>query len=258
MSTESSGPVPEQKAAPDNTRRTYAHVVPFVVFMVFLLAPGLFDEPDGEDAPWYLAHPTQWTYPLQCLACLGVLLFYRREYEFTWPRGAALAIGAGILGIGFWLLPGLIYQWLNLNPGWWTYLGLDARMEGFDPAAAATRGSGGWIASVGFRFLRMVIVVPLIEEIFWRGFLMRLLTDPDGDYWQVPFGTHHVRALWGVTAVFVLVHAPVDYPGALIYGLLTYVVTVRTKSLSACILMHAVANLLLGLYVMQTEQWGYW
>ena len=258
MSTEDVESDPQPPEALNDSRRTQAHVIPFVVFMVFLLVPDLLAEPEGNDTPWYLAHPTQWIYPLQCVSCLTALIFYRRQYELTMPRGATLAVGAGILGIGFWLLPGLIFQWLDLTPGWWKYLGLDPRAEGFDPTAAATQGSVGWLAAVGFRFLRMVIVVPLIEEIFWRGFLMRLLIDPDGDYWKVPFGTHHVRAMWGVTIVFVLVHSPVDYVGALVYGLLTYVVTIRTKSLSACVLMHAVANLLLGLYVMQTGQWGYW
>ena len=87
---------------------------------------------------------------------------------------------------------------------------------------------------------------------------MRLLADPDGDFWKVPFGTHHRRGLIGVTFMFVLAHNSVDYAAALVFGLLMYGVCVRTKSLSACVLMHAVANLVLGLYVMATGQWGYW
>jgi hypothetical protein len=37
-----------------------------------------------------------------------------------------------------------------------------------------------------------------------------------------------------------------------------YFVAVRTKSLAACVVMHAVANLLLGVYVVSTKQWGFW
>jgi membrane protease YdiL (CAAX protease family) len=37
-----------------------------------------------------------------------------------------------------------------------------------------------------------------------------------------------------------------------------YFVAVRTKSLGACVFMHAVGNLALGLYVMKTQQWGFW
>ena len=53
-------------------------------------------------------------------------------------------------------------------------------------------------------------------------------------------------------------HAPVDWTGALGFGTLMYVLAVRSKSLGACVVMHAVANLLLGLYVMWTRQWGFW
>ena len=45
---------------------------------------------------------------------------------------------------------------------------------------------------------------------------------------------------------------------ALIFGLMMYGLAVRTKSLSACVLMHATANLILGLYVVSTQSWGYW
>jgi quinoprotein glucose dehydrogenase len=41
-------------------------------------------------------------------------------------------------------------------------------------------------------------------------------------------------------------------------GALLNVVASRTRSLGACSLAHAVANLLLGLYVLRTGQWGFW
>ena len=55
-----------------------------------------------------------------------------------------------------------------------------------------------------------------------------------------------------------LIHSPSDYFGAYIYGSITYFVAVKTKSLCACIIMHAVANFLLGCYVLKTENFGYW
>ena len=106
--------------------------------------------------------------------------------------------------------------------------------------------------------MRLVIVAPLIEELFWRGFLMRYLVDLDGDFWAVPFGTYHKRSLIAVTALVVLIHSPPDYFAASIFGLMMYGLAVRTKSLSACVLMHATANLILGLYVVSTQSWGYW
>jgi membrane protease YdiL (CAAX protease family) len=55
-----------------------------------------------------------------------------------------------------------------------------------------------------------------------------------------------------------LVHQPADYAAALLYGLLAGWVAIRTKSLMACIWMHALANLILGLYVLMSGQIGFW
>ena len=104
----------------------------------------------------------------------------------------------------------------------------------------------------------MVLVVSIIEEVFWRGFLMRYILDRDGNYWNQPFGKFSLRSYIIVTLLFMFIHAPSDYVGAFIYGSITYYVAVKTKSLFACIVMHAAANLLLGCYVLKTGNFGYW
>ncbi len=53
-------------------------------------------------------------------------------------------------------------------------------------------------------------------------------------------------------------HSRPDWPAALVTGALLNLVAYRTRSLGACVLAHAVANLLLGLYVLRTGQWGFW
>jgi uncharacterized protein len=55
-----------------------------------------------------------------------------------------------------------------------------------------------------------------------------------------------------------LAHHPADYAGAFAWGALVYFTAVRTRSLGACVLMHALCNLLLGIYVLKTEKWGFW
>lgn len=240
--------------------RTVAHTAPFLTFMLFLLLPDLLQRLVGDAAEGQAGGTDlrQWVYPVQAVVSLGVLLYFRRQITFGPHSGWLLATGCGVLGIIVWLLPGHLFTSWQMQEGWWKYAGFTARADGFNPADAGAAGSLAYTTSVAFRFFRLVLVVPLVEEIFWRGFLMRLLTDMDGDYWQVPFGTHHRNALLGVTAAFVMVHSPADYAGAIVFGLLMYFVAVRTKSLSACIVMHAVANLILGVYVMSTQQWGYW
>ena len=51
---------------------------------------------------------------------------------------------------------------------------------------------------------------------------------------------------------------PFHNSAALLTGALYNLVAYRTKSLGACVLAHAVTNLLLGLWIMSTRQWGFW
>ncbi len=189
---------------------------------------------------------------------LCVLVCFRRQYDFRPFTGLALAALIGTLGIVIWIAPGFLFGFFEMNQSVLKYLGFVHRLDGFNPSSVAAHNGSLYCAVVAMRFVRLVIVVPLAEEIFWRGFLMRYLTDPDGDFWQVPFGTHHWRSFVMVTAMFMLAHASVDYAPALVFGSLMYWLAVRTKSLSACVLAHAVANLILGVYVMVSQQWGYW
>ncbi len=74
----------------------------------------------------------------------------------------------------------------------------------------------------------------------------------------VPFGAFSWRSFAIVTAGFCLEHQPADWPAAILAGALYSLVAYRTRSLSSCVLAHTVTNLLLGLYVMRTGQWGFW
>ncbi len=242
--------------------KTYAHVVPFGAFMVLNFLLMIIDESgmkwDHPDASWWQM-TEHWFYPLQTLICGVTLIFFWRHYDIKWDKRVVLGGVMGAVGIGFWLLPTHLYSVLGYteeNVGWLKYLGLDPRLDGFNtndmsnPAAI-------WLTTI-FRFLRAAVIVAFVEEIFWRGFLMRFLLKPDGKYWNVPFGQFSWLSYGVVTGAFVLVHQPVDYAGAVVYGTLTYIVAVKTKSLAACIVMHAVANLLMGLYALGYAKYGLW
>lgn len=242
--------------------RSVAHVAPLAVFMGFLmLLEGLraigFSSAEIS-AVWWRRQPELWLYPLQTIVTLLVLASYWTRYEFRPFRGISVAVAAGLVGIAVWIAPGFLFERLHMSLGPLQFLGFTSRAGNVPSFLAAQDQSGLYWLTVAMRFVRLVIAVPLAEEIFWRGFLMRYLTQLEGDYWQVPFGTFHWRSLVGVTTLFVMVHAQADYFGAAVFGILMYWVTVRTKSLTACVVMHATANLLLGLYVLGTRQWGYW
>ncbi len=98
-------------------------------------------------------------------------------------------------------------------------------------------------------------VVPVIEELFWRGWLMRWLINPHFE--KVPMGTYTPAAFWIVAVLFASEHGPYWEVG-LIAGVIFNWWMVRTKSLADCILAHAVTNAILAAYVVATGEWQYW
>lgn len=246
--------------------KTKAHVLPLAVFMLLLMPYALTGWPEWNhpDAPWWQHYPTQWMYPLQSLIAIGLLLFFRKNYDLKWSRHVFMGALMGAIGIGFWILPTQLHTWLGLEgdqDGILKFLGVMPRTDGFNPQDLADEFGGSvgvYWASLTMRIFRAVVVVALVEEIFWRGFLMRFLLNPDRDYWKVPFGKPAWRSYLIVTGAFMLAHAPVDYLGALIFGSLMYWLAVRTKSLLACVVMHGVANLLMGWYAIETGKYGLW
>lgn len=262
MSKESAGTQPVRPA--DFSRLNRAHILPFAVFiglsmlLQLLIAPLI--EWKHPSAPWWRQAPEQWLYPIQSLAVFALLLRFRKNYEFRWSaKGVVAGILCGAIGIGIWLLPTTLYDRLGLTAdpeGWMKWLGIAGRKEGFDPGIFASPAA--WWIAVVLRFFRAVVVVALMEEIFWRGFLMRFLLKPDGDYWSVPFGKPSWLSYGIVTIAFVFIHQPLDWPAAFVYGTITYALCVQSKSLGACVAMHATANLLMGLYAMAYGKYGLW
>ena len=242
-----------------------AQVVPFGVFMALLLILQLFAalfQLETPSAPWWRRSPEQWAYPLQVLLCLPMLARWWSYYEFRWSwKWSAIGVVFGAVGIGFWLLPTTLYDRMGMTgeaEGVWAWLGFASRREGFNPAELAAEGSGLWWSALVMRFIRAVVVVALVEEIFWRSFIMRFALDWEGDYWKQPFGKPSWLTYGIVTGLFVFAHGPLDRPAAVIYGSLTYLLCIWSRNLGACVVMHAVANLLMGLYIMAYGKFGLW
>lgn len=223
----------------DERRALRAYTMPMGVFIAGLMLVSLLKRAGA--GPW-LETPEYWIYPIQTLACAAVLLRYRHGYELARPRRVLFTIAIAALVFVLWISPQ-------------AFLGLDPRIEGYNPEAFGNRPALYWTLLL-FRFLRMVVIVPFVEEIFWRGFLLRYLINER--FTKVPSGAFTWFSFTGVAIGFMLVHSTPDWPAALITGALYNFVAYRTKSLGACVLAHAITNLLLGLWIMQTRQWGFW
>src|SRR5207253_2425985 len=104
--------------------------------------------------------------------------------------------------------------------------------------------------------LRLVVVVPLMEEVFWRGFLLRYLIRER--FCSVPVGTFSWLSCLVVTVGFTFAHGRADWLAAFIAGALYNVAAYSCKSLTSCILAHSLTNLCLGLWIVKSGQWGFW
>lgn len=217
-----------------------AYTAPFLVFMGGLFLASALRATGS--AVFWLRHPEFWVYPLQTVLCAAALVFYWRQYDFAKRGGLPLATLVGLAVLGLWIAPQAVF-------------GFPKRTDGFDPTVFG-EGTALYWATVVARFARLVVIVPLVEEIFWRGFLMRFLVREDFD--KVHIGEFQWKAFLLVALFFMLVHATTDWPAAFLCGLAYNFVAVKTGSLPACVAAHALTNLGLGTYIMATRQWGFW
>jgi CAAX prenyl protease-like protein len=217
------------------------YVVPMFAYVGLSGLENYLPQVEGQPSPFW--------YPLAYTAKLVIVIFLAWWYRSTWrdfrppPTFGAisLAAAAGVLVWGLWIgLDGRypMFSFLGSRAGF--------NADGLAPA-------GRW-AFISVRLLGLVLVVPLIEELFWRSFLMRWLIDPD--FFKVPVGRVTPMAA-GVTSVFfALVHP--EWLPALLTGLMWAWLLARTRSLSACAVSHATANLAVGIYVIVAHAWRFW
>jgi CAAX prenyl protease-like protein len=107
---------------------------------------------------------------------------------------------------------------------------------------------------IAVRLIGAAVVVPVMEELFWRSFLMRYLINPD--FRSVPMGAFSWLSFMGVAILFGLEHHRVVVGIAV--GLLYNLLLIHQKNLKGVILAHGVTNLGLGIYVLITGSWMFW
>jgi CAAX prenyl protease-like protein len=226
-----------------DSRALWAYVLPFGVFMGGLALISLVQSfAPAENAPLWLAEPKYWIFPLQTVLCSALLVWFWKTYEWGAKWHVITAVLTGLVVLALWISP----QWL---------LGAEERTDGFNPGLFAGSAALYW-GTLILRFIRLVVIVPLLEEIFWRGFLLRYLIKED--FTKVSFGTFSWFSFGVVTVMFGLAHFGPDFIPSLLTGAIYNLLAVKTRSLACCVLAHAVTNLGLGLYIMQTGQWGFW
>lgn len=198
---------------------------------------------------------TELNYLLRIILCTVLLLWAWKWYiPMAGPRSPLVSvltgIPAGIIGL---------FLWISL-------------LAPFSPESAAK----SWTTN-GFllRMLAATLLVPLIEEILIRGYILRLAFQ----WWDarkkneaeplhsaldektiddVAPGAWSWMAVVISTLVFTAGHHFCEWPAAIAYGLLMATLWILRKDLICCIVAHGVTNLSLAVYVVKTGSYHLW
>jgi exosortase E/protease (VPEID-CTERM system) len=193
-----------------------ARILPFVAFMLAGVAAGAFFV------------PADLGYPLKAVVlALAVALFWPAIREMPWrvdPAAAAAGAGVGVL-------------WLALAPA------------GAEPAlAAALAALPGW-AMAGWAVARLVgtvALVPLVEELFFRGYVLARL-DRGG-------AAMRALAVAVSTAAFATLHG--QWLAAGIAGAVFAAVMLWRGRVTDAVVAHIVANAVVGGVALLRGDWA--
>jgi CAAX prenyl protease-like protein len=222
----------------------YAHpalprVLPFFLYIAFLVMEGMV----GKSAATAIVFDVRLIYPCKVF-CIALLLI------FFWQRYGELAkcslrlhelIWSVAVGVSVFLL------WINLDYGWMNF----GHAADYDPRNLS--GGIDWSLALP-RLLGAAMVVPVMEELFWRSFVLRWIADPQFN--KVSPAQVGLRAVLISSVLFGLGH--VLWLAGIVAGLAYAVLYMKSGNLWTSVLAHATTNALLGLWVLRTGQWSFW
>ena len=234
---------------------TWHYVLPFAVFMVFVFLGGHFKE--------YFPY----AYVARTVIVGAILLvlwkFFTRVSWSNWQLGVIV----GVVGVFQWVgMESLLILWREQLDkttvfGWIIHntslMSVDEK--GFIIPDEIPSPLWMW-AFIMVRWAGASLVVPVMEELFWRDWLWRNLAAPT-NFKLVKVGEYDRTSFWLIPVIFALVH--VQWLTAIVWALMIAWLLVKTRSIGACIIAHGVTNFLLGAYVLAmwqagTPVWYFW
>jgi uncharacterized protein len=210
-------------------------IIPFAIYLAFLAIVPWIETylPDG-----------RWLYPAK-VACVAVAL------GLLWPQFDELRDSWRSIGRDWWwalaIGVAIFILWINLDQPWASI----GESTGYDPRTATGEIDYSLAA---IRLAGASLIVPVMEELFWRSFIMRWIEQkefrslaPRAVTWygllvsSVLFGFEHNLWLAGILA-----------------GLAYAFLYIRSGNLWVPIIAHAVTNFLLGCWVLYSGNWQFW
>jgi CAAX prenyl protease-like protein len=223
------------EALDSRTRATVAYTAPFLAFVGMLAVEKM------------IPLPAEWLYLVRFLLVTAIIAAVSWKYLSFRPSFPLASLGIGVAVFVIWVAPDALFGYRHH----WLF-------ENSITGVAATSLPPALKGNLGFIVLRSVssaMLVPILEELFWRGWMMRWLIDTN--FLKVPLGKYVPYAFWMVAILFASEHGPYWEVG-LAAGIVYNWWIVRTRNLADCILAHGVTNAVLSGYVLVTGQWQYW
>jgi uncharacterized protein len=206
-------------------------ILPFAVFAALTLFQGSF----GEAAQY-------WVYTLKTILAAW-LLWLVRPYiaEMRWKLSwEAVAVGVGVF-----------LAWVGLDG---LYPMFAARAGSFNPLKTYGEGSGLAIFFIAVRTIGSSLVVPPLEEVFYRSFIYRYLIS--ADFTGIPLSTLNWRAFFLAGVIFGIGHF--EWLPGILCAFAYQWLTLRKNRLGDAMTAHAITNFLLALWVVGRHAYSFW
>ena len=227
---------PAAAAAPMFSRAAWARILPFLTYIFFIIIVDLLARAGFSQAE------LRWMYAVKVGAVLLMLLIFYRQYTelHTIRLSPIWALVSIVVGVA------VFYLWIGLNASWM----IIGSPEGFDPR---TGGRIDWLM-VAVRIAGAALVVPVMEELFWRSFLMRWIDDVNFE----SVDPRNVKALSVAITVLLFAFEHNQWLAGIVAGAAYSLLYIRQRSLWSAILAHAVTNAVLGIWIVRSGMWTYW
>ena len=220
----------------------WPRILPFAVYMGFIALSSLVTVLFPADTQSQALE--MWLYPLKILVVGGLLIFFWSQFDelknslvVSWKEGLSV-IGVGLL---------VYVLWVRMDWSW----AMQGEASEYNPFQHA---GGMGLLLAGIRLFGASVVVPVMEELFWRSFLIRWVID--NRFNVVPIGAFTIGSFAATVVLFGLEHNL--WLAGMMAGAFYNVLLYRTRRLWPCILAHGLTNLVLGIHVLVTEEWQWW
>lgn len=225
-------------ASPETQSGMWPRIFPFAAYMGFI---GLSAVLVGSEAEGTF---DLWSYPIKTLVVAGLLVFFWSRFQelkapiFVNWQEALVTVGVGL---------GVYALWVRMDWPW----AIQGELSDYNPFVA---GSTLGLVLAIIRIFGASVIVPIMEELFWRSFLIRYIVN--ANFETVRLGTFTIGSFAATVVLFGLEHnlwlagmmAGICYNGLLYW----------TGRLWPCIIAHGITNLVLGIHVLTTGEWHWW